>query len=231
MSWYVWVTVVRACRLSSTSSERCVVRFYRRCRHRCRRHACGFVCKRKWKRLPSSSSSFSSSSCPTQSQRFVRRRTHMKSIDNKLINTPLITRRHTERYVIHLTTYTFREPFRLDINIYITCALVVMKHIINEHIVFMCRDSKDRNSSMLNVYILTDHLQVAHLTDHRIRIDLTHVEAAIFLLDLRNVQRPCVGIVKAHRVARNTRYDLPMNGDDHLTVDVNPGHLIKPWIH
>jgi len=62
------------------------------------------------------------------------------------------------------------------------------------------------------------------LANHRIRVDLAHIVAAIVLMSLIHMQQPrIVGVGDA--VSRNPRYHMPVDGQYHLPVDVNPGHL------
>lgn len=56
----------------------------------------------------------------------------------------------------------------------------------------------------LDFTLLTDNLQIADLTDHRIRINLTHIVASIVLMSLTYMQHPCVRIVKGNAVPGNS---------------------------
>lgn len=74
---------------------------------------------------------------------------------------------------------------------------------------------------------LTNNLEVPDLADHRVSVDLAHVVPPVFLLDLADVQQPGHGIVVRNGEAGEARDDVAVDGQDHLAVDVDPGHLGK----
>lgn len=63
------------------------------------------------------------------------------------------------------------------------------------------------------------------MADHRIGVDLAHVVAAVFLLHLADMKQPGHGVVVGYREPRQPRDHVPVDGQDHLPVDVDPGHL------
>ncbi len=64
----------------------------------------------------------------------------------------------------------------------------------------------------MNLLLLrTDNVNVAHLADHRLRVDLAHVAAGVFLLDSADVQVPGALVVVGDGEAADPGH--------HLTVD------------
>ena len=76
--------------------------------------------------------------------------------------------------------------------------------------------------------MLTEHLERADLRHERGRVDLAHVEAAVAALHLRDVQHPRVGVVLHEPEARDARNHPVVDGEDHLPLQVDPGHLSPP---
>lgn len=69
------------------------------------------------------------------------------------------------------------------------------------------------------------HLQVAHLADHGVRVHLAHVVTPVVLLRLADVQEPRIGVVVGDAVPWDARYHVLVDGQDHLSVYVDPGDL------
>jgi len=72
--------------------------------------------------------------------------------------------------------------------------------------------------------LLTNHLQIANLANHRIGVHLAHVIATIILMCLIYVQQPRVVRV-GNTVPWYTRYNMSMYGEYHLAIYVYPGDL------
>jgi len=62
------------------------------------------------------------------------------------------------------------------------------------------------------------------LANHRVGVDLAHIVAAIVLMSLIHVQQPRVVRV-GDAISRYPRYHMPVDGQYHLPVYVNPGNL------
>ena len=71
----------------------------------------------------------------------------------------------------------------------------------------------------------TDDVNVADLADHRLAVDLAHVLPGIFRLDAADVQMPRPLMVVANAETAHPSHHLPVDCEDHLTVEMNPGDL------
>lgn len=73
--------------------------------------------------------------------------------------------------------------------------------------------------------VLTDHLQVPLSTSHRVRVHLTHVPAAVFLVHVSDVQipRPVIVVGQGHPGILGD--DVVVNGQDRLSVHSDPRDL------
>lgn len=69
------------------------------------------------------------------------------------------------------------------------------------------------------------HPLASHLHLHRVRVHLTHVQAAVFHFDAANDQRPGVEIAVRHRQPIVVRDDVLVNGQNRFGVRFDPGHL------
>ena len=69
------------------------------------------------------------------------------------------------------------------------------------------------------------HVQVAGLRDHGVRVDLAHVVTLVLRLDILDVKGPGVVTVVDDVEPGYPRDDVPPDGEDHLAVYVDPGHL------
>ena len=70
------------------------------------------------------------------------------------------------------------------------------------------------------------HVQVAGLGDHGVGVDLAHVVALVLGLDIPDGEGPGVVAVVDDVEARDAGDDVATDGEDHLAVDVHPGHLV-----
>ena len=69
------------------------------------------------------------------------------------------------------------------------------------------------------------HVQVTSHRDHGVGVDLAHVVALVFRLDILDLQGPGVVTVVDHVEPGDPGDDVLAYGEDHLTVNVNPGYL------
>ena len=70
------------------------------------------------------------------------------------------------------------------------------------------------------------HVQVAGLGDHGVRVDLAHVVTLVLGLDVLDVEGPGVVTVVDDIEPGDPGDDVPPDGEDHLAVYVDPGHLV-----
>ena len=68
-------------------------------------------------------------------------------------------------------------------------------------------------------------MKISNLADHRVSVNLAHVVAPVLLLHLADVQQPSHGVVVGDAEPRQSRDHVAVDGQDHLPVDVDPGHL------
>lgn len=68
------------------------------------------------------------------------------------------------------------------------------------------------------------------LRDHRVCVDLTHVVAFVLCLDISDSQCPSVMAVVDDVEPWDASDDVPADGQNHLPVDVDPGHLDVVWL-
>lgn len=64
-----------------------------------------------------------------------------------------------------------------------------------------------------------------YLTEHRIRVNLTHVDAAVGAVDVADVQRPCVQIAVQDRQARVVSQHSVVHSQDAFVIGFDPSHL------
>ena len=72
---------------------------------------------------------------------------------------------------------------------------------------------------------LTDHLEVAQLTEHRICVDLAHVPAGVCAVHAADAEGPDPAVWLAQRNLVVTRDEVATDRQDCLRVHLDPGHL------
>ena len=89
-----------------------------------------------------------------------------------------------------------------------------------ENIIF--RNSGYRNKK---VYKFTDNVKVTRHGDHGVCVDLTHVVTLVLRLDVPDLQGPGVVTVVDDVKPGDAGDHVTPDGQDHLAVNVDPGHL------
>jgi hypothetical protein len=64
-----------------------------------------------------------------------------------------------------------------------------------------------------------------YLASHWVRVDLTHICAAVVYLDIGDVQFPSVMAVVSHREPRVVSHHMRLDGEDGLRIGLDPRHL------
>lgn len=77
----------------------------------------------------------------------------------------------------------------------------------------------------MDVFALTDHLQVTDLTDHRVGVNLAHVNALVRGFHAVDVQQPCLLTIVRHGESGYSGDDMFVHCEYHLPIDVDPGDL------
>lgn len=72
---------------------------------------------------------------------------------------------------------------------------------------------------------LTNDLKITRSVSHRVGVDLTHVPAAIHLLDVADVEVPGPVVVVGEGHPRVLGDDVMVDREDCLSVHPHPGHL------
>ena len=73
--------------------------------------------------------------------------------------------------------------------------------------------------------MLTNNVDVAHVGEHGIGVDLAHVVALVLLLYVADVQVPCVVLVVSDLEPGDAGDDVVVDRQDHLTLKVDKGDL------
>lgn len=68
-------------------------------------------------------------------------------------------------------------------------------------------------------------MDVPDLADHGLAVHLAHVTPSILRLDSPDVKVPRPLMVVAHAETAYPCHHLPMDGEDHLAIQMDPGHL------
>ena len=73
--------------------------------------------------------------------------------------------------------------------------------------------------------VRTYNVDSSYLADHGITVDLTHVMTSVFRLGPADVEQPRSLVIMRNAETRNPRHHLPVDGHDHLPVQMHPRHL------
>ncbi len=77
----------------------------------------------------------------------------------------------------------------------------------------------------LHKSLLTYDVHHSHVGQHGVRVDLAHVVSLVLLLHVLDVEAPRVVLVVCDGEARDAGDHLVVDRQDHLTVQVDEGHL------
>lgn len=87
------------------------------------------------------------------------------------------------------------------------------------------RYSREKIHNIVEVSALTDHLQITDLTDHRVGVNLTHVNALVRRSHAVDVQHPHILAIVRHAESGYSGDHMFVHCNYHLPINVDPGNL------